>query len=154
MAFQRRNWMVERIGWAAMALILAAAALGVFAVGPLSWTTVKDPEEILSVEYERMQRQSAPATVKVKVAPQGVTADGIVLDIDEEFASAFKITEIWPQPVQSTAIPGGMRLRFDAAPGAPATIHFHVSPEEIGFIQPRLGLSGRDRIALPTFTYP
>jgi hypothetical protein len=154
MAFQRRNWIAERIGWVVMALILVAAGLGVFAVGPLSWTTARDPAATLVVEYGRMQRQSAPATVKVNVAPQAVTAEGITIEIDEAFANAFRITEIRPQPAQSVAIANGMRFRFDAVPNAPATIYFHLSPERIGFAAPQLGLAGRDRVALPTFIYP
>jgi hypothetical protein len=154
MAFQRRNWLAERIGWAIMALVLVAAALGAFAVGPLSWTTARDAAGTLVVEYERMQRQSAPATVKVRIAPQAVTAEGVTIEVDEAFADAFKITEIRPQPAQSMAVANGMRFRFDAAPNEPATIYFHLSPENVGFATPHLGLGGRDRVALPTFIYP
>ncbi len=43
MAFQRRNWRAERIGWAAMVAIVIAAVLGLFASGPLSWATAQTP---------------------------------------------------------------------------------------------------------------
>jgi hypothetical protein len=154
MAFQLRDWMVERIGWAVMALIVLAAALGLFSTGPLSWTTARDAQDTLVVEYERFLRQSSPVTMKLKVAPQAVTAEGVILEINEAFADAFRITEIQPQPARSSAIPGGMRFRFETAPNAPATIYFHLSPEDIGFSRPGLGLGGQERLVLPTFIYP
>ncbi len=154
MAFQRRNWRVERIGWAGMTLVLVAAALGLFAEGPLSWTTARDAAGTFVVEYARIHRQTAPTTMKMKVAAQAVAAEGVTIEIDEAFADAFRITEIQPQPVQSMTTADGMRFRFEAAPNAPATIYVHLSPEKVGFVRPRLGLAGRDRIALPTFTYP
>jgi hypothetical protein len=154
MAFQRRNWRVERIGWAGMTLVLVAAALGLFAEGPLSWTTARDAAGAFVVEYARIHRQTAPTTMKMRVAAQEVRADGVTIEVDEAFADAFRITEIQPQPVQSTTTADGMRFRFEAVPNAPATIYFHLSPEKVGFVRPGLGLAGRDRITLPTFTYP
>lgn len=154
MAFQRSNWLAERIGWAVMAVVVLAAALGVFSAGPLSWTTAQDAPGTVVVDYERFLRHTAPVTMKVKIAPQAATAEGVTLEIDEAFAEAFRITEIRPQPAQSSTIADGMRFRFDTAPNAPATIYFHLSPEKIGFSRPHLGLGGRERIVLPTFTYP
>lgn len=34
MAFQHRTWVVQRVAWAALALLLIAAMLGLFSVGP------------------------------------------------------------------------------------------------------------------------
>jgi hypothetical protein len=154
MAFQRRNWRAERIGWAAMTAILVAAALGLFASGPLSSATTQDPAGSVVVEYERFMRKTSPVTVKVKVAASAATAEGITLDIDEVFADAFRITEIRPQPAQSIAMADGMRFRFATAPNAPATIYFHLSPEKIGISRAGLGLGGRERLALTIVTYP
>ncbi|MDQ6718742.1 MAG: hypothetical protein M3Z17_10420 [Gemmatimonadota bacterium] len=36
MNFQRRTWMVQRVGWAIMILVCIAALFGVFGKGPLS----------------------------------------------------------------------------------------------------------------------
>jgi hypothetical protein len=154
MAFQRRNWRAERIGWAVMAAILIAAALGLFAAGPLSSATAQDAQGVMVVEYERFMRQTAPVTMKIRVAASAATAEGITLDIDEVFADTFKITEIRPQPAQSFATADGMRFRFTTASSAPATIYVHLSPERIGISRPELGLAGRPRIALTTITYP
>jgi hypothetical protein len=154
MAFQRLNWRAERIGWAAMAAIVIAAALGLFASGPLSWATAQTPDGSLVVEYDRFMRKTSPVTVRVKVAASATTTDGLTLDIDERFAEAFRITEIRPQPAQSVAMADGMRFRFATTPNAPATIYFHLSPEKIGVSRAGLGLGGRERLALTTVTYP
>jgi len=154
MAFQRRNWRAERIGWAAMAAIVIAAALGLFASGPLSWATAQTSDGSLVVEYDRFMRKTSPVTVKVKVAASAATAEGLTFDIDEGFADAFRITEIRPQPAQSIATADGMRFRFATAPNAPATIYFHLSPEKIGVLRAGVGLGGRERLALTTVIYP
>ena len=154
MAFQRHNWRAERIGWSVMAAILLAAALGLFASGPLSWTTAQDAGGALVVEYERFMRKTAPVTVKVKVAASAANAEELTLDIDEAFADAFRITEIRPQPAQSVAMADGMRFRFATAANAPATIYLHLSPEKIGVSRAGVGLGGRERLALTIVTYP
>ncbi len=154
MVFQRRTWIAERIGWAAMAVLVIGAALGAFAAGPMSWTTVRDPQGRLSIEYGRLQRRSAPATVKVLVPAETITPEGLTIEVDRAFIEAFKIETIRPEPRQSTAISDGMRLQFGATPREPATIVFYCTAERIGLSRPRLGLAGRELVELPVFVYP
>lgn len=42
--FQRREWAVQRIAWAAMAAVLTAALLGLFGSGPVSDAVVETDE--------------------------------------------------------------------------------------------------------------
>ena len=60
MEFQRKNWRAERIGWAVLAFILLAAALGLFGQGPLGGTVVAAGDDSLSLTYERFWRLSSP----------------------------------------------------------------------------------------------
>jgi hypothetical protein len=57
LAFQRREWKIQRVGWGAMALVIIAALLGVFGTGPLSNATLE--REGLRLEYERFCRFAA-----------------------------------------------------------------------------------------------
>src|SRR5690242_8532320 len=64
----RREWRIERIGWAVMAVLLAAGLLGLLGYGPLSQARAGEPGT-LSVTYDRLQRASAPSEYHFTVAP-------------------------------------------------------------------------------------
>lgn len=57
---QRREWVIERIGWAIMALILLAALAGLLGSGPLSNARIDHPGSHLSAEYNRFERYQSP----------------------------------------------------------------------------------------------
>ena len=56
MEFQRRSWIVQRIGWAIFALVILLAALGLFGDGILSDTKAGQEEGALWLEYPRFER--------------------------------------------------------------------------------------------------
>ena len=155
MAFQRRDWTAERMGWGVMALVIIAALLGLFAVGPLSWTTSTDPSGLLRVDYGRIQRQTAPASLKLDVG-LAATADGAIeLQADRTFLEAFDINSMQPEPAESIATAQGLRLRFRAEPGeGRATVHVQLIPQAIGLRRTRLGLAGHEPVQLSFFIYP
>lgn len=154
MRFQRLNWRIERFGWLLMALIVAVAALGAFGGGPLSSATVSDAGGTVRVEYDRIQRQRSPASLRLDVSAGAVGAHGLVVVVDETFARIFEIKDIQPTPAGSAAVTGGIRLRFDVEPGAAATIHFRLGAEQIGVARPRLSVAGRSPLELPVLIYP
>ncbi len=72
--FQRRMWVVQRVGWVMMALAALAALLGLFGgAGASSGATAGSREAPLSIEeYERFLRVGKPAALRVHVgAPPG-----------------------------------------------------------------------------------
>jgi hypothetical protein len=155
MAFQRRDWVAERIGWAAMALVVAAALLGAFGVGPLSWTTKIDASGVMQVEYDWIQRQTAPATIKLEVDLAAAAGGGIELEVDQGFLEAFSIHSMRPEPAESVATSQGLRLRFGAEPGGGrARLYIEVSPKVIGLRRTRLGLAGHEPVELAVFVHP
>ena len=154
MPFQRRTWAVERAGWTLMGVVIVAAMLGLFSAGPLSWTTVHQPQGFAEIEYGRFQRQSAPATIRIKLLAAGVRPEGVPVEVDSTFLDIYKITSIQPQPARSIAAAHGIRFRFDAAEGTPATISFYVTPERMGFFRPKLTIAGGNGIEVPVFIYP
>jgi hypothetical protein len=152
MRFQRRMWAVERIGWILMGLVIVAAAAGLFGVGPLSWATVRQLPDLAEIDYGRSQRLTAPATIRIKTSRP--RSDGVLIEVDNAFLGAYKISSISPQPAQSTAVAHGVRFRFDVAEGTPATIVFHVSPQRMGLFRPKLTIAGAQPVELPVFIFP
>ncbi len=68
-AFQRKSWLVERIGWGVMLTILVAALAGLFASGPLSSKNVESADSSAIVRYERFARAQAPVCLVQFVYP-------------------------------------------------------------------------------------
>lgn len=49
--FQRREWVVQRVGWVVMAVLLVAALLGLFGPGPLSKSIAGSASGPVRAEY-------------------------------------------------------------------------------------------------------
>lgn len=154
MDFQRRSWRAQRTAWAILAAVLAAALLGAFGTGPLSWTSAGDARTFASVHYDRFQRWSAPATLKIDI-PAGVSrADGVVVEAGGELLKGFKIEILRPEPVRSVAIEDGIRFHFATLAGVPATLYIHLRAERIGYFRPTIRIADGQPIEIPIFVYP
>jgi hypothetical protein len=90
----RRGWLLERTGWAAMAVVIAAAALGAFGRGWLSETHAA-AGEALTVRYSRVTRAHMPQQLAVDWLPRDGEA---VLWIARSYLDEFEILEIHPPP--------------------------------------------------------
>jgi len=152
--FQVRNWRAERIAWVVMALVLAAAALGLFSVGPLSNTSASTSDGALKIAYPRFLRLNAPATFKVHVRAASVSDKGFALELNPEFADSLQIVQTLPAPERWLTTAQGVRLQFAAAAGEAATVHFHIDPIGFGSIKPRISLVGAGGVDMPIFVYP
>ncbi len=64
-AFQRREWLVQRIGWTLLAACLAAACVGVFGDGPVARQTSGAGE--VHVELDRFARRHSPTQWSISV---------------------------------------------------------------------------------------
>lgn len=67
LSFHRKEWIFQRLGWAAMGLFLLAAALGLLGPGGLSRAQAGGPP--LRVEYDRFGRREADLTFTARCRP-------------------------------------------------------------------------------------
>ncbi len=118
MRFQRRAWIVERIGWAVLVLIALIGLSGAFGIGPLSWWTASGGS--LSVEYERFQRYTRLARFTFDVHAQNALE--LPLNLNAAFQQDFEISSIQPQPARTAAGPDGIHLLFATAGTSTARI--------------------------------
>ena len=79
-SLQEKTWRVQRVGWAVMALLVAAGLAGVFARGPLSRAEAQG--QGLRLEYERFERYQAPSEIRVRLAPDAVVDGSVALMLD------------------------------------------------------------------------
>jgi hypothetical protein len=150
MRFQRRSWIVERVGWAVLLAVALLGLSGVFGTGPLSWAKVSSGS--LSVEYDRFQRVTRLARFTFGLRAQhGPDAR---LHLSSAFQRNFEISNVQPQPARSSAGPDGVDLQFatGGASGGRIVIWAHSRHYGISDIKARLGNGAP--LSFWVFVYP
>jgi hypothetical protein len=122
--WQEKYWVVQRFGWAAMAVFLLAAFFGATGGGgPLASARVESASG--AIEYPRIARWQSADQVTVHV-PAASTGE-VEIELEKAFVDLFAIESVEPEPSAVAATPGGHRFTFDFANGdGSRTIAFHV----------------------------
>ncbi|WP_052955132.1 hypothetical protein [Microvirga vignae] len=155
MAWQRRTWVIQRIGWLAMGGLVLTALTGVFGSGPVSWQQASDPAGLLRVEFERFQRQESEFTLRVDIAREASTEDAIPLRMSGTFLDAVEVKGIVPEPQEARSLGGDVEYVFPVAqPGRAATIRFALRMRDVGSHSAEIGLGGREPARFTQFVYP
>jgi hypothetical protein len=155
MAWQRRTWAIQRLGWLAMGGLVLTALTGVFGYGPVSWQQASDPAGLLRVEYERFQRQGSEFTLRVDVAPEATAENSIPLRVSGTFLDAVEVNGIVPEPREARSLGGDVEYVFPMAqPSRAATIRLALKLREVGSHSAEIGLGGREPARFTQFVYP
>lgn len=150
--FQERTWQVQRAGWAVFALILVAAALGLFGPGPLSSAVAE--RGALRVEYNRFERFETETSFDVFVRP-AATDTTVEVWLPHDYLQHVKVTGVSPQPRE--VHDGGGRLTYVFTlrqPADPAWITFRVTPLRPGLLPAQVGLGDEPALQFTQFVYP
>lgn len=152
---QRVEWRIERVGWALMALLVLAAALGLLGDGPLGEARASRGEG-LDVEFDRLQRAAAPTEYRFSVDPVLAGGGTLRLRLDASLLDEIELQSIVPEPVSVAAGPGYTEFEFaiDGTGGAPARIAFRFQPTTFGPVQGKASVPGARPLALDHFVYP
>jgi hypothetical protein len=153
--FQRREWLAERVAWTIMALVIAAALLGLFGTGPLSRTTAGDEAGPLWLEYERFARLLAPAPLRVHLGPGAARDKPVLVWIDRRYIENLELQQVTPEPDSMEV--GDERLIFSfqwAEGNGPAAVTFNMRPSRVGSLSGRVGLINGTAIKIQQFVYP
>lgn len=149
--FQERAWLVQRIGWALMFLVLLAALAGIFGGGYLSRVTAES--ENLKIEYDRFPRRLGTTMLKAQVTK--ADSDGFArLWLDLSYMERFEIQEITPEPDNVRIEAGRLLYAFRAQPGTPAEATFRLKAERPGSLHGRAGATGGSAVEIRHFIYP
>lgn len=155
LAFQHRSWIVQRIGWGVLGLIIVAALLGLFGGGPLSHTTVRSQDGALGLEYNRFWRVQTPMTLYIFLRLRAVNKDETRLWLSRSYIDAVDVQHITPQPQRVEA--GTDRFTYIFAISQmdqQIKITFHVEPERPGRVTGRLGLEDGTALSFAHVIYP
>lgn len=149
-AFQRRMWVIERIGWTAFALIIVAALTGFCGPGPLSSATKASGE--VQVSFDRFVRLQSPAVIELVLPVQGET---VRLQVSRAFLDEMSIEQVTPDPESVDADSEFHTYVFTPAEGATSIrATFAGRPEKVGRIKARFEIEGGDAVSFTQFVYP
>jgi hypothetical protein len=151
MAFQRATWRVERIGWGVLCALVALALLGAFSNGPLSAATRTDADGRLRVDFERLQRNGATSTLRVRVEP---ATGPVTLRLRGSLARDFEVETVTPHPLVSAGRPDGVDLTFESPAAEPFEIRFTTRAGTIGIARSTVAIAGAPAVPLTQFVFP
>lgn len=150
-AFQRKSWHFERIGWFLLVLIVLLTLLGLFSKGPLSTGHVSTADGALRVEYQRFQRHGAHGqlVVTVHVAPSSSAA----VRFSPQLLENFTLEGIYPEPLHSSTQQGGLLLESRADTQGALKFYLALRPEGLGSIRQSVRLN-EQTVEFFQFIYP
>ena len=147
--FQRREWVVQRIGWVLCALFVLAGLLGLFGNGPLAHRVVTNPA--LQIEHDWLIRRDAPTTWKL--TPRAPPAEHRYrVALDANWAQHFRILAIQPEPASARLSAGRWVYEFEASDSVP--IVFHVEARRMGTLEGSIRLNDAPPLQVSQFAYP
>lgn len=153
--FQRRSWVAQRVGWAAMALVLTAAALGLFGPGVFNAAVAGERGGALWLEYGRFWRSQSMATLRVHLVPAAGTAGGSRVWLSRDYLDAVSVQRVTPPPERVEARPDRLTYVFALAePGRPTVVTFEVEPQRPGPLAAALGVEGGPAVGFTQFIHP
>jgi hypothetical protein len=146
----RRGWMLERLGWIAMAVVIISAAAGVFGRGCVSETQAT-AGEALTVTYSRLSRAHMPQELTVDW--RSADADA-VLWIERSYLDEFEIREVRPPPSAVVSGPERVYYTFRAlGVGARMNVRFTLQASRGGTLRGRLGTNDVE-VAIRQLMFP
>jgi hypothetical protein len=144
----RREWRFERVGWAALALILVAGSLGVFGGGVVAAASGRSTDGVAMLQYDRIIRRDAPSTLEVRLSevPLAATVGDsvVVVSLTEDYFAATDVQRVMPEPMLVRASSGRVEyhlLRLD--PSRPMVVRFSVRANAMGTYRAVVGVDGR-----------
>jgi hypothetical protein len=152
--FHRKQFLAERIGWTAMALLLAWALLGGFGEGWLSHKKASNAAESCVINYERFGRRDAPFELHVRLnlaAPR----ERIWLHLNRDFLDRVNIERVTPAYHSMAEDAAGAAMVFLIEPEAGQhkfTIEY--KPQYIGSLHATVRLEQESTVTFQQFIYP
>jgi hypothetical protein len=148
----RRGWIFERVGWSTMAVILAAAAVGLF--GGDGWLAESEAAagDDLIVRYSRFCRARSPVELTVEWVPRTPEPK---LWIARSYLDEFEIEEIHPAPSAVTLQTDRVDYAFRSGrPAARVEVTFRLKAEHGGPYRGRIGVDDGLEVEVRQLVFP
>lgn len=142
----------RHVGWVAMAMLVAAGALGLLGSGgPLGLGTVT--AGALELTYPRFVRRTAPLTLHLQIAPTG-SQPVLTVTVRKEWLQAVEIDTVTPSPVRARLTGDGVSYEFLADfRNGPVEVWLHGKAKRAGVVSGAIETGG-DRVVFTQLSYP
>jgi hypothetical protein len=147
---ERVTWKLQKIGWIAMLLFVAAGLAGLLGHGPLSAATAGRGGP-LEVRYQRFERLQAPTSIEVLLRSRPIQPGALRLWVNAPWLDAFEVHGIAPPPDRQSVTRDRAWLVYDRAPEA---IRLHLEPKRFGLLRARFGFDRDTAVELTQLVYP
>jgi hypothetical protein len=153
-AFERAELRVRRLAWKALLLLVLGSIIGIFGPGILGRSEAVG--NLLEVRFSRFERTNSPAELVIMISPEAVHDGGVQLWFSRDYIDAFEVSSVTPIPKASFSAGDRVVYEFQAAPGMPAKIAFHlrVSEAAVGRLEGRLGVHTGGEASFWQFVWP
>lgn len=152
--FLRREWRIQRVGWAVMGLVVVMAATGLFANGPLSKARAGSADAGFEVSYERFARNTASTVLEFTVGQAVIQEGQVHLWISQDYLQAVEVLSVQPEPSSVSADAEGVTFTLDVGDAAPVPVAMFVRPAEMGRYSGEVGTRDGGRWRIAQFIYP
>ena len=154
MEFQRRSWIVQRIGWAIFALVSLLAALGMFGDGVLSNAQAGQQEGELWLEYPRFERFEDEFQIKAHANEGAAAESDIRIHVDQNYLDGVEVNKISPEPDSELLDANGITYVFKTNGTSAFTAQFYMIPRKVGLLSGAFRLQNGEPVDFSQFIYP
>jgi hypothetical protein len=155
MAFQHREWMLQRVGWIFMLVFLIAALAGALGSGPASNQTAGSSKEQLQVEYHRFIHYADPMILKFEIGPFSEEEEEIRLAVDAKYVEGVEVQRISPEPNATEISQQANVYVFKTRKSKEAIkVQMHVTPEVYGKLRGKMSVNEGPAVNIEHFVYP
>lgn len=151
--FHRREWIVQRVGWGIMCLLVIAAAAGLLGPGPLSLARAGD-ERTLLVEYQRFGRLETVDELRIVVGSDVLNGGDVKMWFDRALLDRAQIQRFDPEPSHARGEADRVVFEFDLQEDQPAIVVLSMRWQRVGRASGRIGIEGGAMVSINQFIYP
>lgn len=130
--FQRKEWMVQRVAWGVMAVVVLAALAGFFGAGPVSHTTTETADGSLEIEYDRFVRHEARSSMELSVSPSAVQDGKATLYLSRALVDRWRVEHVTPAPSTESSSSDWVILEYEVLGTTTPRIELHYRGDGLG----------------------
>jgi hypothetical protein len=149
----RREWRVERIGWAALVVITAAGLAGLLGPGPLTFQRRSSDDDSLTIEYQSVEHNAAPGRLVIRARPPAGESE-IRLAFSRSFCDHATAESIVPTPRSAEARGDDVVYTFAADPSTDFVVTYRYQYDDFDVFDHRIALDGGEPVRFRQYVLP
>ncbi len=145
LSLHEKGWIIQRIGWGFILVVIIAGALGVFGSGSL----------VLELRIRGMQRWNTRRYFRYETEMRIlVTSEDHIssLSMGQEYLKDFRMLRIIPEPSNNTT--SNNEVVYNFLPGQNKIVSVYLVPKEYGRIKGVMKINAHDSFQLNHLIYP